>query len=184
MKINKMESTKYLFLSERLGFRQWYLSDLEELATLNADPLVMEFFPNLVNKDKSEKFIQKMQTQYSEKGYCYFAVDRLDNQKLVGFIGLSDQFFESTFTPCTDIGWRIKSSEWNKGYATEGAQRCLKFAKHELKLDTIYSITPVINIKSQHVMIKLGMHKILEFQHPSLHDYESLKTCVLYKIDL
>ena len=59
-----------------------------------------------------------MQNQFAEKGFCYFAVDKLENSEFIGLICLSEQTFEADFTPCIDIGWRLASAEWNKGNAT------------------------------------------------------------------
>jgi RimJ/RimL family protein N-acetyltransferase len=83
-----------------------------------------------------------------------FRVDKLENNEFIGFIGLSEKSFEAEFTPCIDIGWRLSSEEWNKGYATEGAKRCLEYANEVLKLEKIVSIAPKINVKSERVMEK------------------------------
>lgn len=112
-----------------------------------------------------------------------FAVDKLSDYKLIGFIGISEQTFESDFTPCIDIGWRLSQTEWGKGYATEGAKRCLEFAFNTIGLNTIKSFCPVINDKSERVMEKLGMIKKSTFNHPLLKDYKALEKCVLYEID-
>ena len=49
--------TKYLFTSERLGFRSWFDSDLEELSKINLDAKVMEFFPSRQTEEESTQFI-------------------------------------------------------------------------------------------------------------------------------
>jgi len=49
-------------------------------------------------------------------------------------IGLAFQEYKTKFTPAIDIGWRLKRSAWGKGYATEGAKRCLEYAFNELKI--------------------------------------------------
>jgi RimJ/RimL family protein N-acetyltransferase len=175
---------KYLFKSERLGFRNWLERDIELMSEINADKTVMEFFSGIVSKAQTIEFIEKMQQQFKEKGFCYFAVDKLENIELIGFIGMSEISFESEFTPCVDIGWRISSVEWNKGYASEGAQRCLAYAKDVLKLEKVVSIAPKINVKSERVMKKIGMEKVLEFEHPLLINDERLRDCVLYQIRL
>ena len=173
---------KYIFKSDRLGFRNWLESDIELMCEINADRNVMEFFPGIVSKDQTIEFIEKMQKQFKEKGFCYFAVDKLENNEFIGFIGLSEKSFEAEFTPCIDIGWRISSKEWNKGYATEGAIRCLEYANEFLKLEKIVSIAPKINEKSERVMEKIGMEKVLEFEHPLLINDERLRDCLLYQI--
>ncbi len=173
---------KYLFKSERLGFRNWLENDVELMCEINADKKVMEFFPGIVSKDQTIEFIEKMQKQFTEQGFCYFAVDKLENNEFIGFIGLSEKSFEAVFTPCIDIGWRLSSEEWNKGYATEGAIRCLEYSNEVLKLEKIVSIAPKINVKSEQVMKKIGMEKVLEFVHPLLINDERLRDCVLYQI--
>ncbi|RZK12370.1 MAG: N-acetyltransferase, partial [Flavobacterium sp.] len=123
-----MNTTKnYLFTSERLGFRNWIEDDIPKMAEINSDPNVMEFFPSLQSAEQTDLFIRRMQQQFEEKSYCYFAVDVLDTDTFIGFIGLSDKDFESDFTPSVDIGWRLSEKQWKKGYATEGALACLKY---------------------------------------------------------
>ncbi|RLD19851.1 MAG: N-acetyltransferase [Bacteroidetes bacterium] len=172
----------YLFKSARLGFRNWLSSDLEALAAINADKEVMKFFPSTRNLQETWVFIERMQKQFDKKGYCYFAVDILETNELIGFIGLSEQNYDADFTPCIDIGWRLAKAAWNNGYATEGARRCLEFGFETLQLDKIYSIAPVVNTKSQQVMKKIGMRQVKTFDHPQLLDNDRLRKCLLYEL--
>jgi len=177
-----MEHNKnYIFKSERLGFRDWELNDIEKMHEINSDEKVMEFFPSVLTKQQTTEFVQRMKSQFIKNSFCYFAVDKLEDNKFIGFIGLSEQTYNADFTPCIDIGWRIKSSEWNKGFATEGAKKCLEYALNDLKIERIYSVAPKINTKSEHIMTKIGLKKQYEFEHPLLIKNEQLKTCVLYK---
>ena len=171
----------YLFQSARLGFRNWITSDLQPLAALNADPEVMAFFPGTQSKEQSLAFIQRMQQQFTARGFCYFAVDRLDHGEFIGFIGLSEQTYAAPFTPCVDVGWRLHQKAWNQGFATEGAQACLAYAFHTLALPKIVAVVPQVNLKSERVMQKIGMTKAGKFQHPSLKDDERLATCLWYE---
>ncbi len=171
----------YIFTSARLGFRNWLATDLEEMVAINADKAVMEFFPRLATKEETANFIQRMQKQWTDKGFCYFAVDQLENNEFIGFIGLSEQTFEAHFTPCIDIGWRLRKTAWNQGFATEGAARCLEFAFYDLNLQKVVAVAPKINVRSEQVMKKIGMKKLGEFEHPLLGDCERLKDCVLYE---
>lgn len=177
----KSPRDKYLFTSERLGFRNWSMLDIDELAQINSDPEVMYYFPAVQDVQQTKAFVTRMQKQFEDKGYCYFAVEKLENAELIGFIGLADQTYKSDFTPCTDIGWRLKRSVWNQGLATEGAQRCLSYAFDHLQLQKIYSHTPAINLISELIMKKIGMQKVKEFIHPLLLDDERLRNCVLYR---
>jgi RimJ/RimL family protein N-acetyltransferase len=177
------DTKKYLFTSERLGFRNWNLTDIDKMHEINSDEKVMAFFPNIPTKEQTTEFVERMKKQFEDKGFCYFAVEKLECGEFIGFIGLSEQNYEADFTPCIDIGWRIKSSEWNKGFASEGAKKCLDYALDELKLENIYSIAPKINTKSERIMVKIGMKKQSEFEHHFLKNNDRLRTCVLYKTE-
>ncbi len=173
----------YLFTSERLGFRNWILDDLDQLADINNDEEIMEFFPFRPSKENTKDFILRMQQQYSDKGFCYFAVDVLETNKFIGFIGLSEQTYLDDLGSFVDIGWRLHKNFWNKGYATEGANACLDFGFDTIHLDKIYSVAPEINVKSETVMKKIGMQKVKTFQHPKLLNDKRLANCVLYVKD-
>ena len=173
----------YLFKSERLGFRNWIGKDRLKMALINEDAEVMAFFPSIQNKVQTDQFVDRMILQFSKNGFCYFAVDKLETNEFIGFIGVSEQTFESSFTPCVDIGWRLAQKEWGKGYATEGAKKCLDFAFNQIGLQTIKSTCPEINDASERVMIKLGMTKTMAFNHPLLRDHKTIESCVLYEIE-
>lgn len=171
----------YLFTSQRLGFRNWKHDDLGLLTQINNDEEVMMFFPFKPTKEDSRAFIIRMQNMYAEKGFCYFAVDLLDTKEFIGFIGLAEQSYLEDMGAFIDIGWRLKKSIWNKGYATEGAMACLDFGFNKIGLQKIYSTAPEINKKSELIMQKIGMQQIKTFEHPKLLNDERLKKCVLYE---
>ena len=177
-----MHNKEYLFTSERLGFRNWLQEDVQEMIAINADAEVMAYFPSIQDPQQTIAFIERMQNQFHDMGYCYYAVDRLDNDVFIGFIGLSWQTYQAAFTPCVDIGWRLKKDAWNQGFAKEGAKRCLTNAFNELNIETVYAVAPIVNIKSEHIMHALGMKKVGEFDHPLLEMDKRLKKCVLYII--
>lgn len=175
-----MTAPTYLFRSERLGFRNWHDSDLPLMAAINADPEVMKHFPSTRSLEETATFITRMQQLSGEKGFCYFAVDVLGTGEFIGFTGLAVQTFVTDFTPCTDIGWRLKKEAWGKGYATEGAARCLRYAFDTLQLGQVLSMAPQVNTPSIRVMQKIGMQYVKHFTHPLLDAGSHLQPCVLY----
>ena len=48
-------SDKYLFASERLGFRNWIDSDVSKMIDISSDPDVMKFFPSNCYKDSNSR---------------------------------------------------------------------------------------------------------------------------------
>ena len=172
----------YTIQTERLGLRNWKASDLKAMTALNQDPKVMQYFPSMPDEAQTLAYIKRMQTQFAKTSYCYFAAEILATQEFIGFIGLMYQDYEAAFTPCVDIGWRLKQSAWGKGYATEGAKACLAYAFNPLKIETIYSVAPIINTPSISVMKKIGMSLSSTFKHPKLGGFPNLETCALYTI--
>lgn len=170
----------YLFTSSRLGFRAWREADLPQMAAINADPEVMRFFPSVQSEAQTAEFIRLMQEEQEDMGFCYFAVDLLETGAFIGFIGLHEQLFESDFTPCVDIGWRLDRSAWGQGLATEGARRCLEYARDTLGLSQVVAMAPAINLPSIRVMEKAGLKPLLNFVHPKLATDVRLRDCVLY----
>ncbi len=179
-----MQPSTYLFTSKRLGFREWKLRDLPDMIAINQNPEVMQFFPKCPTEGETRNFIQRMITSQQQFGFCYFAVELLPTQEFIGFIGLQSQTYEADFTPCVDIGWRLAKKFWGNGYATEGAMRCVQFARETTNLDEIVAVAPVINTSSVAVMKKIGMHEVKTFDHPALKDDKRLRKCVLYQLQL
>lgn len=173
---------KQIFLTtNRLILRQWSVNDIPLYAGMNADPEVMKFFPRLQTEEESAQFVDTQSAKIADVGYGLFAVELKHSTDFIGFIGLSIATFDADFTPCTEVGWRLRKEFWNQGYATEGAIACLEFGFKNLQLEHIYSFTATLNLPSERVMQKIGMSKIGEFLHPRVPDGNRLKPHVLYR---
>ncbi len=168
-------------LTPRLKLRAWKEEDKEPFFKLNSDPRVMEFMPKLLSKQESDNFFERINLGFKKHGYSFFAVELIENKRFIGLIGLSIPKFESFFTPCVEIAWRLAYNYWGKGYATEGAKASLDYGFNELNLSEIVSFTVPQNLRSRQVMQRIGMTFINEFEHPSLPEGHCLKKHVLYK---
>jgi RimJ/RimL family protein N-acetyltransferase len=173
--------SKIFIETPRLILRQWTETDYQPYIELNQDKDIMEFFPNVSTAVETLAQIDRFMTRIEQNGYGFFAVERKDNGQFIGFTGLSQPGFESHFTPCVEIGWRLSKANWNQGFATEAASACLEYGFNKLGLDEIYSFTSVRNKRSERVMIKIGMKKEGVFDHPSIEEGHFLKEHVLYK---
>ena len=172
----------YLFTSDRLGFRNWSSSDLKPFSEMNSDAKVMEFFPSTLTPIESNKLVERLQNHFDDHDFTFFAVDTLADQTFIGFIGMVNMNFDAYFTPGVEIGWRLFSSAWGKGYGTEGALRCLEYAYNDLGINKIYSFTSLLNIRSENLMKRIGMIKKGEFNHPKIDKDHPLSLHCLYEI--
>lgn len=168
--------------SARLRFRNWTTADLSAFLEVNADPEVMAHFPAVLDEAATLAFIERLTKHFHEHGFTYYAVELKETGEFIGFIGMAHQTYEASFTPCVDIGWRLKRSAWGKGYATEGAAACLTFAWDQLQLSEVFAVAVAQNLPSINVMRKIGMTYDHHFFHPALANHPTLQKCVVYRI--
>ncbi|MDE1460964.1 GNAT family N-acetyltransferase [Spartinivicinus poritis] len=169
--------------TERLTLRQWQSEDYKFFAALNADPVVMKYFPSCLSAVQSDAFADKLVSLIAKRGWGLWAVELKDTAQFIGFVGLHQPEAELPFTPCVEIGWRLAKAYWGVGYATEAAQAALQFAFDTLNLNEVVSFTSVTNKQSQAVMQRLGMVNTRQnFEHPSVSAESPLREHVLYKI--
>lgn len=172
-----------MLVTERLRLRAWTESDLKPFAELNADPHVMEFFPEHLDRAQSDALVGRIRDHFRCHGFGLWAVEAPGVADLVGYVGLSTPGFAAPFTPCIEIGWRLRREYWGRGYATEGAIAAFAFAFNNLALDEIVSFTVPANIRSTRVMERLGMTRLAsdDFDHPSVPEGHPLRRHVLYR---
>lgn len=171
--------------TERLLLRRWREADRDLFAAMNADPRVMEHFPALQTREESDASAARIAEHFARHGYGLWAVEITGIAPFAGFIGLNHPRFETSFTPCVEIGWRLAAEHWGRGYATEGARAAMSFGFDELRLDEIVSYTVPGNVRSRRVMEKLGMvrNPAEDFEHPMVLFGNPMRTHVLYRID-
>lgn len=169
-------------LTPRLKLREWQAEDKETFFQINSDPKVMEFMPKILSREESDNFIERIKLHFKEHDFGLFAVELITSNKFMGFVGLSIPQFQADFTPCVEIGWRLGTEYWGKGYATEGAKAVLNYGFQELKLSEIVSFTVPKNVRSRKVMERVGMRWVDEFYHPLLPSGHPLSKHILYKI--
>ncbi|MFM7329759.1 MAG: GNAT family N-acetyltransferase [Bacteroidota bacterium] len=169
--------------TERLHLRQFCADDLDDFAGMNADPEVMRFYPAPLSRQQSNDFLDTNAQHWLRHGFGLFAVTDRESCSFLGYTGLKVPQFEAFFTPCVEIGWRFTTASWGKGYATEAARACLEFGFTTIGLSQIASFTTIRNVRSEQVMIRLGMHRIGDFENPRVEPGHPLRPHVLYAID-
>ncbi len=181
-----MTSRRIILETPRLVLGDWLDSDRDLFREINADPKVMEFFPFRRSHEEADAFLVKLNGMINDNGMGFYAVELEASHQPIGFCGLSYANMPSIFPDETvEIGWRLATRFWGKGYATEAARALLQLAFREKKIDAVVSFAVAENHRSTAVMRRLGMHRVpsLDFEHPRVPDtHPHLKPHVVYAI--
>ena len=161
--------------------RQWQDRDLEPYAAMNADPMVMEFFPKPPTREETAASLARQRAGIAGRGWGFWAVE-VDGV-FAGFTGLAEPGFTAPFTPCVEIGWRFRREFWGRGVATAAATAAVAFAFNQLRLPELVSFTAANNLRSRRLMERLEFVRrdSEDFLHPLLDPASPLCRHVLYR---
>ncbi len=167
-----------MIATKRLLLRRWRESDRFDFHRLNCDPSVMATIGPVMDRVDSDGYMDRIERRFDEHGYGLWCMDL--NGEAIGFTG----FMKPWFRDGVEIGWRVKSEHWGRGYASEAAESCLAQGFGELGFDEIISFTAATNTRSRRVMEKLGLVRDPDgdFEHPSLPAGNPLQLHVLYRL--
>jgi RimJ/RimL family protein N-acetyltransferase len=168
--------------TERLRLRPWQDADLPAFAATGADPQVMRHFPATLSRSESDALAARIRAHFEVQGYGLWVVEHAG--AFVGVAGLSHPAFESHFTPCVEVAWRLARPHWGQGYATEAARAVLRAAFVHVGVDEVVSFTTPANARSLRVMERIGMRRDAggDFEHPHLPTGHPLRPHVLYRV--
>ena len=170
--------------TERLILRSWRVTDRAVFAEINSNNKVMKYFPKPLSIEESNGFVDRINSEFEETGFGLYAVEIKETGEFIGYVGFHRFTFDVPFSPGWEIGWRISDKFWNKGYATEAAMACIKYAREKKLCNRLYSFTAVPNIASENVMKRIEMSFEGLFMHPALANGHWLKEHKLYSLDL
>ena len=156
--------------TERLLLRPWRpAEDLDALAAINADPDVMRFVaPNRpLTRAETAGQLERFVAHWERHGFGLWAVVPRDGDgRAIGFAGLAIPSFLPQILPAVEVGWRLASGSWGRGYATEAARASVAFGFERLGLRSIVSVIEPGNVRSLRVAEKLGMRPAPDRVHP------------------
>ncbi len=167
---------------ERVVLRRWTPADLTSFAELNADAVVMEFFPRALTINESATFVDRVIEHFDRHGFGLWALEA--EGRFAGFTGLNRTTFDTPMGPHVEVGWRLARWAWGQGYATEAAALALDDGFARIGLSEVYSFTTAANERSRAVMQRLGMQRRddLDFDHPGTPGWSGQRH-VVYWID-
>ena len=168
----------------RLLLRPFAAHDLDAFAALNADPRVREFYPSVLTRAESDESAGVYMRHWERYGFGRWTIEVPGVTPFAGIVGPMHVPFSAPFTPAVEIGWRLAHAHWGQGYATEAARAVVQFGFDTLGLVEIVAFTVPHNLRSRHVMERLGMTQSPEddFDYPLLSEGHPLRRHVLYRL--
>ncbi|XXX73153.1 GNAT family N-acetyltransferase [Sorangium sp. So ce134] len=154
---NEPDETPAVLSTERLSLRPHRPSDVPFMMQLNADPEVIRYTgdPAFASEDEARAVIARLARQFEAFRMGRFVVsDRKTGEKL-GWCGLRWHEDEGL----ADLGYRFFRKHWGKGYATEAAAACVRYAFEELGLPRLVAHAMLENAASVRVLEKLGFRR-------------------------
>ncbi|MGA8164027.1 MAG: GNAT family N-acetyltransferase [Waddliaceae bacterium] len=167
--------------TERLIVREFREEDLEEFAPILADPKVMEYsLSGPLSRDEAQQYLQhRILDHYEEWGYGFWAIVSKKTMKIIGLAGPKQETVDDE--NCVEIGYRIASSEWGNGYASEAVKTIRDYAFFHLDLDRVIAIIEPENAGSLRVAEKAGFtfSKMTAFHGFNVGIYEIARISVV-----
>ena len=65
-----------------------------------------------------------------------------------------------------ELGYRLRTPAWGKGYATEGSRALIDKGFAELGVERVFATTMTVNVASRRVMEKAGLKFVRTFHQP------------------
>ncbi len=143
----------------RLILRSWTADDTAPYTALCQDPRVMRYVSSgraLTDEEVADR-LNRYQRFWRRHGFGPFAVvDQVTNE-LVGSCGLSLPTYAPQLMPAIEIGWRLATTHWGKGFGTEAATAVLDwgFATHDF--DAVVAIVHPGNTSGAAVAVRMSM---------------------------
>lgn len=146
---------KYFMESDRIGFSEWTINDIDLAEKLWGNPSVTRYicksgiFSNEDIRNRLNTEIENGKINHVQ----YWPIFEKNTSKLLGCCGLRPFKNEQN---SYEIGFHLCEDAWGKGYATEAANAVIKYAYDTLNADIIYAGHHPDNVGSKRVLMKLG----------------------------
>jgi RimJ/RimL family protein N-acetyltransferase len=151
---------KYILETERLRLREFTLNDYDFIIELLNSPGWLQFIGdrNVRNREQAQHYLENGPFKsYEVNGYGLYMVEKKEEKPAtataVGMCGILNR----DTLDCPDIGFALLPDFSGMGYALEIAKATLEYAKEKLGLTKIAAITLPGNVRSIHLLEKLGL---------------------------
>jgi RimJ/RimL family protein N-acetyltransferase len=166
MALDSGDANPVFLETDRLVLRRFTESDLDLLVELDSDPEVMRFITGgrATPRGEVESEVLPAFLSYYERfdGYGFWAAIEKKSGAFIGWFHLRPGPGAPIDEP--ELGYRFRSSAWDKGYATEGSRALIHKAFTELGATRVVAETMAVNVRSRRVMEKAGLTLVRTFQ--------------------
>ena len=141
--------------TERLILREIINDDAKEIFEIFSDEDVAKYdwFELIKDTNTALKFIQHYKEEFDSKDEITWGIALKDSNELIGICCLGDFELDARRA---EIGYDIKKSEWNKGYATEALKAVVQYGLCNMNLNRIEAFITPGNDASVKVLKKIG----------------------------
>lgn len=150
-----MCSKRFFIETERLILREMGQHDFESLCKILQDEDVMYAYEGAFTGNETQEWLDRQIMRYKEDGFGLNAVILKETGSMIGQCGLTMQDIPGKRV--VETGYLFQKKYWHKGYATEAAKACNRYAFNVLGVNEVYSIIRDNNIASQNVAKRNGM---------------------------
>ena len=143
--------------TDRLLLRNFHILDDEAMYRIFGDADVMRFGDGVQTREWVKNWIRICLEHYYQRwGFGPYAVVEQSSRNVIGYCGLF-YFPDIGGQPEIEIGYRLASSAWGQGYATEAALSVRDFAFTTLGIKRLIAMIDPSNVASIRVAKKIGM---------------------------
>lgn len=171
--------------TDRLTLRNWREEDRNLFREINRDEKVMTFFPFRRSHVECDLLFDSNRDRIASTGLGFYALADRATGEAMGFCGIAPVDLAGILPEgSVEIGWRLATRFWGRGYVTEAASRLLEHGLTDLGFPEIYAFAVHDNTRSIGVMQRIGMIHLQDrdFDHPKVPDtHPQLKRHVLYR---
>ena len=139
----------------RLSLRELRQSDFPALCKILQDAEVMYAYGRAFDDTETLAWLAKQLQRYRETGVGLWAAVLKEAGEMIGLCGLIVQNCDGE--QVLEIGYFLQKAHWHRGYATEAAIACKRYAFDVLGAGEVCSIIREDNIASQNVARRNGM---------------------------
>lgn len=143
--------------TERLYFREMNQGDFCALCEILQDERTMYAYEGAFSGQEVQEWLDRQISRYEKWNFGLWAVILKETDKMIGQCGLTMQPWKGS--EVLEIGYLFNRLYWHRGYATEAARGCKKFAFETLRAGEVCSIIRDTNFASQNVAVRNGMIK-------------------------